>query len=91
MTSDKQMRHNYRVRPIILQDRTGRFYQTYFLAEIIGPFVCDPTGWAVIGRTVPGSVSKLANLVRKRGKGTLLDQQDRHSWNAGIIGLNRGR
>jgi hypothetical protein len=85
------MKHDFKVRAVWLPDHHQNFqcYRTYFMAEIIGPFVGDPTGWAVIGRTVPGAVSKLGNLVRKRDKGRLLDQPGQHSWNAGITGLNR--
>jgi hypothetical protein len=81
------MRHNFLVRPIILQGRRRQYYETYWLAEITGPYM-GMEQYAVIGHTVPGAVSKLANMVRKRSKGTLLDQPGRSSWNAGILGLN---
>jgi hypothetical protein len=89
MIEANRMKHNFKVRCVWLQDHSRQYYRPHFLAEITGPYVGDPTGWAVIGHTVPGAVSKLANLVRKAGKGKLLDQAGQPSWNAGIMGLNR--
>ena len=88
MIECNRMRHNFSVHAVYLRARGEQYYETHFLAEITGPYL-GMGAYAVIGHTVPGAVSKLANMVRKHGKGTLLDQPDRPTWNHGILGLNR--
>ena len=88
MRECNRMRHNFSVRAVWLPSRNRKYYETCFLAEITGPYLGMEL-YAVIGRTVPGAVSKLGNLIRRHDKGTLLDQPDRPIWNHGILGLNK--
>jgi len=76
--------YNYETRIVWLPSRNGQFYQTYVLAYTIGPFTGQQ--YKVIGRTVPGAISKLANVLRHDNIGRLNLDGPRAD---GIIGLNR--
>lgn len=85
------MRHkvyNYAVKVVWLPDRRRQYYRQYCLAETTGPYVggSDKVPYMVLASTIPGAISKLANVLRRDNIGRLNPNCERSD---GIIGLNK--
>jgi len=76
--------YDYQTKIVWLPERNGRYYREYVLAYTIGPWVGQQ--YNTIGRTVPGAISKLANVLRHGNIGRLNLDGPRPD---AIIGLNR--
>lgn len=74
----------YNVTCCWLRPNRGCYYEAHFLASTIGPYVGQQ--YNAISRTLPGAISKLANILRHGNIGRLHPGCERSD---AIMGLNR--